>query len=60
MNNRTTVAALEPDIEENAASGGWILAVLRLIGGIGILTIGSRILVSGAAAPPPIWVSVRR
>ena len=40
----------EPDIEENAASGGWILAVLRLIGGIGILTIGSRILVSGATA----------
>ena len=38
----------EPDIEENAASGGWILAVLRLIGGIGILTIGSRVLVSGA------------
>ncbi|EAR20136.1 K+-dependent Na+/Ca+ exchanger related-protein, partial [Synechococcus sp. WH 7805] len=32
----------------NAASGGWILAVLRLIGGIGILTIGSRVLVSGA------------
>ena len=40
----------EPDIEENAASGGWILAVLRLIGGIGILTIGSRVLVSGATA----------
>ena len=40
----------EPDIEEDAASGGWTLAVLRLIAGIGILTIGSRVLVSGATA----------
>ena len=40
----------EPEIEEDAANGGWTLAVLRLIGGIGILTIGSRVLVSGATA----------
>ncbi len=40
----------EPEIEEDAASGGWTLAVLRLIAGIGILTIGSRVLVSGATA----------
>ncbi len=40
----------EPDIEGDAASGGWTLAVLRLIAGIGILTIGSRVLVSGATA----------
>jgi len=44
------VSGAEPDIEENEASGGWILAILRLIGGIGILTIGSRVLVSGATA----------
>jgi cation:H+ antiporter len=40
----------EPDIEEDAASGGWTLAIVRLIAGIGILTIGSRVLVSGATA----------
>ena len=32
----------EPEIEDDAARGGWSLAVLRLIGGIGILTIGSQ------------------
>ena len=40
----------EPDIEDDAARGGWSLAILRLIGGIGILTIGSRVLVSGATS----------
>ena len=40
----------EPDIEEDAASGGWTLAIVRLIAGISILTIGSRVLVSGATA----------
>ena len=40
----------EPEIEENAAEGGWHLAVLRLIGGIAILTVGSKVLVSGATS----------
>ena len=40
----------EPEIEENAAEGGWHLAVLRLIGGIAVLTVGSKVLVSGATS----------
>ena len=40
----------EPEIEENAAEGGWHLAVLRLIGGIAVLTGGSKVLVSGATS----------
>ena len=38
----------EPDIDENAASGGWQMAVLKLLAGIIVLTIGSKVLVSGA------------
>ena len=40
----------EPDIEDNAAEGGWHLAVLKLIGGIAVLTVGSKVLVSGATS----------
>ena len=40
----------EPDIEANAGSGGWTIALLRVIAGIVILTIGSRVLVSGATS----------
>ena len=40
----------EPEIEENAAEGGWHLAVLRLIAGIAVLTVGSKVLVSGATS----------
>ena len=38
----------EPDIDENAASGGWQVAVLKLLAGIIVLTLGSKVLVSGA------------
>ena len=40
----------EPEIEANAGRGGWTMAVVRLIAGIVILTIGSRVLVSGATS----------
>ena len=40
----------EPEIEDNAAEGGWHLAVLRLIAGIAVLTVGSKVLVSGATS----------
>ena len=40
----------EPDIEDNAAEGGWHLAVLKLIAGIAVLTVGSKLLVSGATS----------
>ena len=40
----------EPEIEADAASGGWGVAVLRLVAGIGVLTIGSKVLVSGATS----------
>jgi len=40
----------EPQIEANAGRGGWTMAVVRLIAGIVILTIGSRVLVSGATS----------
>jgi cation:H+ antiporter len=40
----------EPDIEDNAAEGGWHLAVLKLIAGIAVLTVGSKVLVSGATS----------
>ena len=40
----------EPEIQSDAGSGGWTMAVLRLIAGIVILTIGSRVLVSGATS----------
>ena len=35
-------------MDANAGQGGWGLAVLKLIAGIAVLTIGSRVLVSGA------------
>ena len=38
----------EPDIDADAGQGGWTLAIFKLIGGIAVLTIGSRVLVSGA------------
>ena len=38
----------EPDIDADAASGGWQMAVLKLLAGIIVLTLGSRVLVSGA------------
>ena len=40
----------EPDIEVDVARGGWRLAVLRLVAGIVLLTIGSRVLVGGATS----------
>lgn len=40
----------EPEIQSDAGRGGWTMAVLRLIAGIVILTIGSRVLVSGATS----------
>ncbi len=40
----------EPEIEANAGSSGWTIALLRLLAGIVILTIGSRVLVSGATS----------
>ena len=40
----------EPDIEDNAAEGGWHRAVLKLIAGIAVLTVGSKVLVSGATS----------
>ena len=40
----------EPDIEDNAAEGGWHIAVLKLIAGIAVLTVGSKVLVSGATS----------
>ena len=40
----------EPEIQSDAGSGGWTMALLRLIAGIVILTIGSQVLVSGATA----------
>merc|ERR1711934_1097685 len=38
----------EPEVDANAGQGGWTLAVIKLIAGIAVLTIGSRVLVSGA------------
>ena len=40
----------EPEIQSDAGRGGWTMAVLKLIAGIVILTIGSRVLVSGATS----------
>ena len=40
----------EPEIESDAGRGGWLPALLRLVGGIVVLTIGSRVLVTGATA----------
>ncbi|QEY31299.1 calcium/sodium antiporter [Synechococcus sp. RSCCF101] len=39
----------EPEVSEEAASGGWAPAALRLAGGMALLVIGSRILVIGAS-----------
>ncbi|MBL6739479.1 MAG: calcium/sodium antiporter [Synechococcus sp. BS301-5m-G54] len=38
----------EPEIDADAASGGWQVAVLKLLAGIVVLTIGSKVLVGGA------------
>lgn len=38
----------EPKVKAKTSQGGWILAVIKLIAGIVVLTIGSRVLVSGA------------
>ena len=38
----------EPAVEDDAGAGGWLLAVLKLVAGIGVLTIGSQVLVGGA------------
>ena len=38
----------EPDVDDTAGEGGWLLAVFKLLGGIAVLTLGSRVLVSGA------------
>ena len=38
----------EPEINSDAGRDGWIPAVLRVIAGIIVLTIGSRVLVTGA------------
>ena len=40
----------EPEVDVNAGQGGWVLAVIKLIAGIAVLTLGSRVLVSGAIA----------
>ena len=40
----------EPDISAESSEGGWIPAALRLIAGIAVLTVGSRVLVSGAVS----------
>ncbi|BEV35688.1 calcium/sodium antiporter [Synechococcus sp. M16CYN] len=41
---------VETEIEEDKAEGGWNLAAFQLIGGIAVLTIGSRVLVHGATS----------
>ena len=40
----------EPEVDADAGQGGWLLAVFKLIAGIAVLTIGSRVLVEGAVA----------
>ena len=40
----------EPEISADASQGGWVPAALRLLAGIAVLTIGSRVLVSGAVS----------
>jgi len=38
----------EPDVDDAAGEGGWGLALVKLLAGIVVLTIGSRVLVTGA------------
>ena len=38
----------EPAVNDDAGSGGWLAAIFKLLAGILVLTLGSRVLVSGA------------